>query len=437
MTCENDYGIPNYEECSGHGLCSLGLSHRHCLCHDGWTSIGDFVLDEGYDCNINVQGLRIWSAINILLSTVAIMIISTCIYRQRALSYPRRYEIKSICLFLFFIDNLSVLMYSILKLIDPVFYVIGGTNVLVTVNMMVIIACTVYGIAGFFLMIVKFLKGYTRMMNSANRMTIASRLDLMSNLAVIIPGVFIIAFAAILLTVSLLPPSDSDRLNMAYLSCLAAAYVFYSASMIYVLNIFLSEMKSYLLSLPPEETDLQPSSAVASSTPSSPHSSGPSKTVNDVSQMYSKVRLAYILFAPPILFGIPLCIIFACWHILRRQVSYLIAFQFSLVSIISAFMIYSLAGSVTSRRTRKSFLTIRAKPVHASASNVNSSNIHTISSRREVMAKVSPVNRGANELEYNLEFNEYTAINDPARSFHPPSNGGALGQLRLDYPDIE
>ena len=57
--CNRHYALfPSKPVCLGHGICV----NNQCICADGWTYRGDFLIDykEHYDCdhNISMENLR-------------------------------------------------------------------------------------------------------------------------------------------------------------------------------------------------------------------------------------------------------------------------------------------------------------------------------------------------------------------------------------------
>lgn len=56
--------------CSGNGICDKTIGK--CICNDGWSSLGDFALVDGVDCNYSVVAIKIIYALMAFLSSIII-----------------------------------------------------------------------------------------------------------------------------------------------------------------------------------------------------------------------------------------------------------------------------------------------------------------------------------------------------------------------------
>ena len=109
--------------CNHRGYCdALG----QCICDHGWTHIGDFRTDKGADCDLYSPSLRALYIVNTILSGI------TLIYFSRVLIARmfKRNDAGNTALALFVMANLCETLYAILKLIDPVQYVVGKSLVI-------------------------------------------------------------------------------------------------------------------------------------------------------------------------------------------------------------------------------------------------------------------------------------------------------------------
>jgi hypothetical protein len=315
------YGIPNYPICSGHGVCV----DNKCICDNKWTGYSDLELVDGYDCDINHDIVVAWAAIDVCLTAIAMMVIGYYIIQEKMLTKAKWSKVKSLCFFAFFLMNMFGALHAIEKIRDPMHAIIGR-SVYVEIWALGITSMALYGLSGFFIIMIKFLKSYSRMLDPITKARLYSTMDKLVTLAPIFPTMFLVAYAAIIFSAQGLPPSYSDSLNIGGYLLYTIAYCYYSATVIYVLHVFLNEVGKYLESTKESTMD----NSLTSS--------------QEIFRVYEKVQVAYRFLLPFQVGGAPINIIFAAWHFLRRKLVYLLLFELTTMAVLSAFIARSLTS---------------------------------------------------------------------------------------------
>lgn len=336
--CHQGYNIASYPVCSRHGVC---ISDK-CLCHPGWTSLSDFALDEGYDCDINKSLVLIWSCINFALTTIGFLVIVCCLFRDKMLSYPKRFKLKSLCNYCFMVTNIGGMMYTAGKTVDLEYYIVGKSAIS-TIGGVLVVLGTIYGISAFFVIMINFLNNYSRLLDPATRHRIQSNVGVLVQLAPIVPTVLGACFVSEVTSFSLVPAPWRDTALILLCSTFTIAYTYYAVIVIYVIQVFLRVMKSFI------DNSTTSSPLVTSShanKPSVPIKTIPPKksNVKEIMIIYKKTAILNRVLTPFLLSGAPLNIIFSAWLLLRRKMVLILMLQLTLVSLAASLLSWSLAS---------------------------------------------------------------------------------------------
>jgi hypothetical protein len=386
MTCDRSsvYGIRNYPACSDHGECI----DNFCQCDEDWTGFTDLQLSEpGFDCDVNLVSIQDWSAINICLSSLSILVIIYCMVRERIYLPDRRFKAKFFCMVTFFGLNISALLFSIEKYQDPLNAIIGKSYTLELWGLG-ITSLTCYGISTYFIIMVKFLKTYSRLISPAARARIGASVDPLISYAPIFATFFFVSYGTLLLTLHFLPKDYSDSFCTAECILYTLAYVFYGFTLLYVLHVFLNEV-SKIINVPKESTL---NTVESSKNDTMSIKTTQVNTLEDTRKVYGKIKLANRFILPFYINGIPMNIFFAAWRFLRRKVVFFFLFQITLVILMSMFLVWSLTS------VKKTYYESKLAEIHQSVKSLgtgrgNRSSISSHSSRRAtvIVHKLKPL----------------------------------------------
>ncbi len=103
-----------------------------------------------------------------------------------------------------------------------------------------------YGLSIFFLIIIRFLESYARLLDPLTKNRIKSYVRPFVKLAPTGPIVIATFFTVINILLHRLPNKYSDQINMAGCITFTVGYIYYSAKVINVFRVFLHEMKSFI-----------------------------------------------------------------------------------------------------------------------------------------------------------------------------------------------
>ena len=155
--------------CGGHGY--LCLPQDFCICDAGWSSVGDYPIVEGVNCNINKTAIRVLCSVDVVQASIFIMMIlrylSVRIFDKNS---PRIVDLepKALVPIFFLLLGISDFLIAFLKIKDDEFQLIGrdiSISVCGTLySLSVFISLTLY-----YDVILKFLKGYSRLMSVESR----------------------------------------------------------------------------------------------------------------------------------------------------------------------------------------------------------------------------------------------------------------------------
>lgn len=156
---------PQTVSCSGHGHCNIISSS--CICDSGWSSLGDFAVGDGIDCDQNINIIRILNYVSIIIVIIFLVFITRVLY-LRILSKPSIKDPPILCSIMFLIVGLMGFSYSIIKIINPTEYLVGNSP-LITFFFCSTMFFFIMGYVIFIVILGLFFKGYAKSMSSEAR----------------------------------------------------------------------------------------------------------------------------------------------------------------------------------------------------------------------------------------------------------------------------
>lgn len=332
------YGISHFPSCSLKGHCVDGK----CQCIHGWTGYTDLQLEYGYDCDISLVAVKIWSIINLCLSCSSLCIIIYCILNDQILTRSKITKTKSICMLLFFSLVTFTILFSMEKIVDPQ-YAIIGRSIRLELWGLGITSMTCYGISAYFIIMIKFLRNYSRLLDPKTRALLNDTVDHLILIAPWFATGFMISYATLLFVGHFVPTTFCDSFSIAECVLYTVAYAYYGFTVLYTLKVFLKEMDK-VVNNPTAIAERVSKVQNNCSLKTGPEALAAYNSVDDVKRIYSKIRLANSFIIPFYVNGIPLNILFASWYFLRRKVVFFYLLQISLVILMSAFLVLSLTS---------------------------------------------------------------------------------------------
>lgn len=306
--------------CSGNGY-KCSVPDIGCICYSGWTSLSDLSLGStGPDCLIHYGAVRIISYLCIIIPSICNILIIwhyISIAIQKKSCYVISREYKTIFPFCFLIMGIASVIYGILKVSYP-----DGRQPLigrdVSISMMVLIATTsgFLGMVLYLHVIIKFLKGYSRVMPHSTWKRVSNRLNLLGFYSwFITPTVLIVDLLPL---ISIAYPSHSKELGMAHLIGFSISTLFYDVIFCSCLSFLIKELKLYIDSI---EAHLS----------------------KDIKVVVRRLNKAYVIVGGAALqIGI-LSLIFGCSNFLFHLTTYFLLISYTFVSPALYFFVITVA----------------------------------------------------------------------------------------------
>jgi len=221
-------------------------------CNPGWTRFADLTI-EGYgsDCLIHYSGIRIMSYACVIIPSICNILI---IYHYISLAsrkkscYVITREYKTIFPFCFLIMGTASLIYGILKLTYPDDQQpLVGRDVSISLMALIVTTFCFIGCVLYLHVIIQFLQGYKKMMDSASRERVSRRLDLTKFYSwFILPSVLIVSLMPLIATAH---PSQAKRLGMAYLIGSGIMCFYYGLITCNCLGFLITELQVHISSM--------------------------------------------------------------------------------------------------------------------------------------------------------------------------------------------
>lgn len=234
--------------CSGNGyVCSA--PDVGCICNSGWTSWGDFSLNNyGSECLINHRSVRIMAYFCVLVSSICnVLIIGyyISVAKRKKSCYIISREYKTLFPFCFLITGISSVCFGILKIYhyddqQPLI----GRDLSASFLVFVFTTSAFFGLVIYLNLILEFIQLYPRMMTSTSMERCIKRFQLLSYFSwFILPAVSIVGIMPLIATAF---PSKSRQLCMTYLIGISMVVFTYGLIFANCLSFLLKELNDYI-----------------------------------------------------------------------------------------------------------------------------------------------------------------------------------------------
>ena len=310
MNCSS---VVRASKCSGRGY--LCQPQNICLCDVGWTSLNDYSIVEGDNCTINISSIMHLSIVDLIFAASFLFVILRYISIRLRTITCRSMEPKSVCTFTFAAVGVVDFLLAISKFAFGKPEIIGrdiGPSVLqLLFTFFCFISLTLY-----YRVVLKFLKGYSRMMSTNDRNNLRHSYDVLQKYSWLI-----VLFS--------LPVSAAPILAYCYQShilILTIVGVAGTGLLVFIYGVFLITAIGLLLA------ELTPYTKSATSA-----------FVGDLNVVCMRMRITFYLGGGIIIFGASAMVIFGSWDFLRNKVSYIIII--SRIIGMSLFMILTMTLS--------------------------------------------------------------------------------------------
>jgi hypothetical protein len=310
MNCSS---LVRASKCSGRGY--LCQPQNICLCDVGWTSLNDYSIVEGDNCTINMSSIMYLSIVDLIFAASFLFVILRHISVRLRTITCRSMETKSVCTFAFAAIGVVDFLLAISKLAYGKPEIIGrdiGHSVLqLLFTFFCFVSLTLY-----YRVVLKFLRGYSRMMSTNDRNNLRHRYDVLQKYSWLI-----VLFS--------LPVSGAPILAYCYQShivILTIVGVAGTGLLVFIYGVFLITAVGLLLA------ELTPYTK-----------SDSSAFVGDLSVVCMRMRITFYLGGGIIIFGASAMVIFGSWDFLRNKVSYILII--SRIIGMSLFMILTMTLS--------------------------------------------------------------------------------------------
>ena len=283
-------------KCSGRGY--LCMPQNICLCDAGWTSLNDYSIVEGDNCAISITSLFSLSIVDLLLATAFLFLITRYISVRLRTMACRSLEPKSLCPFAFAVFGVFDFLCAISKLAYAEPALIGRDTGISILQSFFILSCFI-SLTLYYRVVLKFLKGYSRMMSSDDRNNLRHYYDALQKYSWLIVLFSIPVSSAS--TLALIYPSRIISLTILGLVGTGVLVFIYGIFLTSAIGILLSELTPYIKSASPSH-------------------------IGDLKVVCMRMRITYYVGGGMILFGSSAMIIFGSWDFLQNKVSYIIIF---------------------------------------------------------------------------------------------------------------
>ena len=277
--------------CSMNGR--LCLPQGVCICDIGWTALGDYRIEEGTSCDMNITVIKVLSVVDACLASTFIFILSKdllCrLFSRKLPGGAFIFDIKTVCQFFFLFFGASDFVLAISKVIHQESDLIGRSQFISGVNASFCITCFV-SLTIYFHIILRFLKSYTTSIPPENHTKLLNQYSLLH-----------FASYPILPLGSLI--SLSGNLSASYNEhghLFAKIYFIGIGSVVLSYSILFTSALGLLLKEVTDSSD------------------------NDIQRVYKRVRTAYYAGGAMIIGGSSALLIFGAWDFLLNYSPYLI-----------------------------------------------------------------------------------------------------------------
>jgi hypothetical protein len=290
-------------------------------CDPGWTRFGDITI-EGYgpDCLIHHEVIRIMSYVCVIIPSICNILIIRhymSLATRKKSCYVITREYKTIFPLCFLIMGTGSLIFGILKLSYPDGQQpLIGRDLSVSLMALIVTAFCFIGLILYLHVIIQFLQGYKKMMDSASRERVSRRLNFLKFCSwFIIPCILMVSLMPL---IAIAYPSQTKQLGMAYLigfGIMAFAYGLITCS---CLGLLIRELKVHISNMD-------------------------NKRAKDVKLVVWRLKAAYVVVGgEAVVYGI-FCICFASSKLLFHLTTYFILFAYTCMSPLTFVFVMTVA----------------------------------------------------------------------------------------------
>lgn len=311
--CNRNYVIPSYPICSGHGVC-ISETNK-CKCFEGWSSIADFQLIQGYDCDIHLYTILALACLTLSVATFGICVCISSIYHSALLRNVFEPTKKLLIIYSFLCNFIGLFTASILKVINTEKYVIGSTDQGSTIFIYIALIGSCMGLHLFVNEIVLFLKRSLRFIDYSSIISLDTQLAFYNRYSPLFPW-----FAASILIVFIavqVNPLRGDLYVIAFLGMDLLLFLFGGIVVLHTIPVFIDEMKK-LIASHPEHTENE----------------NIQQLINKLTSAHTSFTLFVYTLAPPHL-------LFMIWSFMRRKFTYLLWFICLQQAVVSVYICLS------------------------------------------------------------------------------------------------
>jgi hypothetical protein len=346
MGCDivDSYGIRGYEMCSGNGHCI----NSKCVCNEDWSSLGDFHLEDGIECDIKLSVIKYWTLCNLILSSLAVIAAIFCLsydychLRNIGKKFFTR-DGKQMFSFYLGLAALIIALYSACKFADPRNANIGSRDHLhVIIFAVAIVYITMLSGSAFTLILIKFLRGHLIFMNSTNKERLVVIMNVVSSAAFIFPACIMICLLLSVLICTYQPPSQSYIYYLVYEATYNVAFLAYGMPVVFISHTFLTDLKRSMVI------------SSASSVMSSSMGFQAKETSETIASIRKQFQLIHMILTPAIFSCIPINALFLLWYFLNRKFVYLFCFQNTIVSSFGLIFVIAIHRTISTNRVTSS-----------------------------------------------------------------------------------
>ena len=310
--CDRHYGIHGYPICSGNGYCVL----EKCICNSGWTSNADFQSKEGYDCDININAMKVLCGLVVGLGfipfffTIQYLLVTYPFKPSNSLEFNLQphYAI-GIC---HVIMILFSIIYGCCKIIDPTIYYIGNSNSiskLMTISVAISSFLLSTTSAIFIIICCDNITLFSRMLDGEIRKKLQQKVNKTKKILIPTFGFLAISVLITILLIGIIFPSHADVILIFFILTIISVSIAITIFIFYIFNIHLNEVRRYIQSH--SQTSMN------------------SLVPIEIVQGYNKLNKLKQSFIPNLVFSILPNFAFAFFPFLRRKFTY----QFLVITI--------------------------------------------------------------------------------------------------------
>lgn len=354
---------PNTIPCSRHGTCDLQL--KQCVCASDWSSLGDFALVLGVDCDQYLPAIRALAFISIILQPIGIAYSCRIMYIRHKKGTKWGDPLFRLP-FLAFSAFISNFILGVTKAIDPVYFRAGKSTVetFFTVSMSYVFMCMCILFPS---VIANFFNGYARSMPQEAQKRVEDIRRMIQKTSYFLYGINFFGCCLPLFTLGY-PEFVAQFVGVFYVT-LGLSFLFLRQVFLMLLTMMITELKSSIAPEVAECTHLQSNHA-------------------QLKAVLAKLQLIESTIRRQSIMVIISNLAFGCWPYLQRKTAYLSMVKGIMSFIQSMAILFLMAPSNTLEplktalksagvRTAKSRVYISSARIHISGPSTRMSDCST------------------------------------------------------------